>query len=73
MENDYIVRPVENLQNVSGITPAKHREEKNVNRLLTGKMRKIPSSRRILLRTKTTTANFQARKTTRLLSIIVRN
>jgi hypothetical protein len=28
MENDYIVRPVENLQNVSGITPAKHREEK---------------------------------------------
>jgi hypothetical protein len=27
MENDYI-RPIEGLQNVTGITPAKHREEK---------------------------------------------
>jgi len=28
MENDYTVRPIESLQNVTGITPAGHREEK---------------------------------------------
>ena len=28
MDNDYIVRPVEGLQNVVGVTPAKYREEK---------------------------------------------
>ena len=28
MENNYTVKPIESLQNVTGITPAKHREEK---------------------------------------------